>query len=180
MQEIDRIDNFDETGNSVDAWKQKAEELSFCAEGLQSHADSESSKVYDLQKQIILQMSSFWVKQMLRGFTLECLLKALWLKNGNSLCDQGRYNGLDGIKNHRIHEMAPKVGFQTNDTEKRVLRILGAFATSGGRYPVFTKYDSLSKDFGSGNPKFILEWNLQELEPAYFELRRKLVNEIEE
>lgn len=179
MQEMSKIENFDEIGNSIDAWKQKAEELSFCAEGLQSYANSESSKTYDLMEQAIPQLNVFWVKQMLRGFTLECLIKALWLKNNESLCENGKYKGLDGIKNHKIHEMAPKVGIRTNEIEKKILRILGAFATSGGRYPVFTKYDSLRKDFGAGNPLFILRWDLHTLEPAYLEFKEKLVEKIE-
>ena len=120
------------------------------------------------------------MKIMLRGFAVECLIKAIWLKEGNKLCIDGRYLGVDRIKNQKLHEMISKLRISISKTERNVLRILSAVATSGGRYPVFVRYDSLEKDFGSGDLSFIQEWNESELEPAYHALKDRLIQIIEE
>jgi len=169
-----QVQTFDDIGNSFDAWESKADELLYCSEGLQDLANMRASKVYEIMEQLSHIVKVSWVMKMLIGFAIECLIKAVWLKDGNKLCSEGKFIGIEGIKNHKIHEMISKIGLTISQDERTVLKILGAVATSGGRYPVFTKYDSLEKDFGLGNMNFSQEWNSQTLEPAFFTLIKKL------
>src|SRR5438105_3585803 len=43
------------------------------------------------------------VVAMLRAMAVECLLKALWVKNGGKLAEDGRYKGVMRGKEHQLH-----------------------------------------------------------------------------
>jgi hypothetical protein len=76
------------------------------------------------------------VELMLRGMAVECLLKALWLKQGNVLVDSGRYVGVRGAGSHDLSQLASAVRFTLSVHEADVMRRLSHFIEYGGRYPV--------------------------------------------
>ena len=58
---------------------------------------------------------------MLQGFAVECLLKALWVKQGHRLADKGRFVGVSGVKDqHDLRQLA-KVVRLTTDVEQNGL-----------------------------------------------------------
>jgi hypothetical protein len=76
------------------------------------------------------------VRAMLLGYALECTFKALWLRNGNSLVQGGKYVGLPGTQDHNLVQLAKASGFVATANELNVLQRLSKFARFAGRYPV--------------------------------------------
>jgi hypothetical protein len=76
------------------------------------------------------------VELMLRGMAVECLLKALWLEQGNALVDSGHYLGVPGAGSHDLPQLASVAAFTLRVHEKDLLRRLSHFIEYGGRYPV--------------------------------------------
>ena len=77
---------------------------------------------------------------LLYGFALECLLKGLWLRQGNELVIGEKYVGIPGIGGHELHNIAKKVNFTVNDQEHSVLYGLHVKLVSSSRYPVGTHW----------------------------------------
>ena len=73
---------------------------------------------------------------LLYGFCIECLFKCLWVKNGNNIVDNGKYIGIPGANDHKLHELADKVNFSLSENERDALISLSVIITSTGRYPV--------------------------------------------
>ena len=51
---------------------------------------------------------------MLRAMATECLLKALWIKHGGRLAEDGRYIGVLKKKEHRLRELGKAVSQKSN------------------------------------------------------------------
>jgi hypothetical protein len=86
------------------------------------------------------------VRAMLLGYALECTFKALWLRNGNSLVQGGKYVGLPRTQDHNLVQLAQATGFVTTVNELDVLRSLSKFARFAGRYPVAKTTDEMKSD----------------------------------
>src|SRR6266496_4657471 len=52
-----------------------------------------------------LESRTFWVELMLDAFGLECLIKAVWLKQGHQLARNGRYVGMMKKEGHRLEKL---------------------------------------------------------------------------
>ena len=76
------------------------------------------------------------VRAMLLGYAIECGLKALWVRKGNKLVRDGRYQGVTGANDHDLPQLAQAVGFVPTTAEAEVLRRLSQFSRFAGRYPV--------------------------------------------
>lgn len=76
------------------------------------------------------------VRAMLLGYSLECLFKALWLRNGNELVRDGRYIGVKGANDHDLVQLARASKFSPTPNELAVLKRLTNFLRFAGRYPV--------------------------------------------
>jgi hypothetical protein len=73
---------------------------------------------------------------MLSGMAMECLLKAVWVKQGHNLVEDGKYVSIPGAGDHDLVQLAGAVGLTLSDLEKDVLRRLSHFIEYGGRYPI--------------------------------------------
>lgn len=91
------------------------------------------------------------VELMLRGFAVECLLKAIWLKKGHLLTQAGRLIPIQAGA-HDLVQIAQRVGVRLSAREKDVLRRLSHFAAYAGRYPVPTRAAAmkLTRALGGG------------------------------
>lgn len=81
---------------------------------------------------------------MLFAFSIECLLKALFLKRGGVLYENGRFKSPTRLaKSHNLLEIAESYACSTLFTEHQceILDLLSA-RNEMGRYPVHSKYDS--------------------------------------
>ena len=73
---------------------------------------------------------------LLYGFGIECLFKGLWVENGNEIVKDGKYVGILGANDHKLHELADATNFSLTDKERDALISLSVIITSSGRYPV--------------------------------------------
>lgn len=74
---------------------------------------------------------------MLQGFAVECLLKCLWLVNGNSIATDGEYTFLNAkCDNHDLVRIAREVGLPLSPAEAMSVGKLSEFSRSFGRYPI--------------------------------------------
>ncbi len=73
---------------------------------------------------------------MLRGMALECLFKALWLAQGNTLVAEGNYQGVPTVGQHDLAGLAVKSNFPISEHESYLLVRLSDFITHFGRYPI--------------------------------------------
>ncbi len=79
---------------------------------------------------------------MLQGFAVECLLKALWVKQGHRLAERGRFVGVSGVKDqHDLLQLAKVVGLTIDVEQKGLLERLSVFTKTVGRYPIPTRQD---------------------------------------
>ena len=78
---------------------------------------------------------------MIAGYAIECLLKGIWVKQGNQIVKgDGSYAGVTGASDHDLVQLAQVIQFSLTDQEKDVLKRLSFYVTSGGRYPVPRKW----------------------------------------
>jgi hypothetical protein len=83
------------------------------------------------------------VELMLRGMAVECLMKGLWVKNGNPIVKDGKYVKVTGTDNHDLVQLASAIRFELGSLEQDVLRRLSHFIQYGGRYPIPKRADEL-------------------------------------
>jgi len=149
MKKVDdfSMKDFDDAGNLVHYWIDKATQLLTSSKFLQincidgrmflmsgigaiDYADDENNHFFD-------------VSLMLRGMAIECFLKAILIKNGKIIFKDGKMK--PGYGDHSLYKMALDSGIKLNSIEKEVLDLL-SIKIYLGRYPVFKnvlKYSSL-------------------------------------
>src|SRR5439155_2222868 len=95
---------------------------------------------------------AFPLEIMLRGFALECLFKALWVKRGNVLASQGKLQKIPDVGNHELLQLADKLELECEPKERDLLKCLVLFTTSVGRYPIATAWSKtrIQEAFGGG------------------------------
>ena len=121
-------------GNSYGSWLLSAESLLASARILFDNFDPcidlpVGSEVPDRSK-------IFSTIFLLYGFCIECLFKALWIISGNKIVGNGKYIGVPGANDHKLHDLADKVNFILSEKERDALISLSVIITSSGRYPV--------------------------------------------
>ena len=75
---------------------------------------------------------------MLRGFAVENMIKALWVKQRNPIVRGGKYIGVARAGDHDLVQLADAVGLTTDVESRDVLQRLTVFTTFVGRYPIPT------------------------------------------
>ena len=73
---------------------------------------------------------------MLQGMAVECLMKALWVKNGKELSDEGEFEKIPNTSDgHDLVLLAKANSFQLSEGEEGLSVRLTHFIRYGGRYP---------------------------------------------
>lgn len=132
---------YDKVGNDPRAWLRHAEEL------LITH-----SILYDEYKQVdYTKLRNEGIVSdegrvlmpalMLLAFAIECLLKALWLKQGNLLAENGKLVKIPNTHDHNLVEYGNVTGLVFSKNEKVVLNRLFKISVSLGRYPIPIKFE---------------------------------------
>jgi hypothetical protein len=67
---------------------------------------------------------------MIAGFAVECLIKAVWLKNGNEPVRDGEYKGVLRKEGHWLAPLCDRVGIRVSLTERRSLHRLSLIVRS--------------------------------------------------
>ena len=83
-----------------------------------------------------MESRTFWVELMLDAFGIECLIKAIWLKQGHQLARDGKYVGMMRKEGHRLERLCRAAGIVLHQREEETLVRLSDIAGSIGRYPI--------------------------------------------
>lgn len=126
--------HFEQAGNSADAWQSVSNDLLFAAQVLLERvraADALAPNQLSVENGHL-----FPVRLMLTGMALECLLKALWVKQGNQFVEAGAFKSVARAGPHDLVQIAQAVALNPNSFEIDLLRRLSYFIEYGGRYPI--------------------------------------------
>jgi len=140
---------FDSTANNPATWWRRAVDLHTASRVLRERAieamhkpDWNNLKLDDPGSDECLEYCGLVIQAaMLQAFSVECLLKCLWICKGNAVATDGRYD-LPAIskENHDLPAIADAVGFVLSTPERKTLEILSLFGRSLGRYPISRKW----------------------------------------
>ena len=104
---------------------------------------AQSFSYTERSKGSVVMPSAFGVRAMLIGYAIECALKGLWIKKGNTIVRRGRYVRVPGARDHDLVQLARQVGFSASNLEADVLGGMSKFATFAGRYPIAKTPDAM-------------------------------------
>ena len=151
--------SFDQRGNSCTNWIITSRELLAAASVLCREREKvEEPKVAGVSK-APMECLTFWVELMLCGFAIECLLKALWVRNGNQIAKDGVYCKILEKENHDLVALCQKVAFPTNLAEEKILTKLSELVRATGRYPIarhFTQMHDETEQWSSLEDQIIV------------------------
>ena len=143
MGEITAKVQFERAGNSPDAWQSVVDSLLFASQVLTERYDAPDSNSSVVPTQNSNRTRLGGVELMLRGMAVECLLKALWLKQGNLLVKAGKFEPVSGAGGHDLPQLAHAVSLCPTELEIDLLKRLSHFIEYGGRYPIPKASDKL-------------------------------------
>ena len=133
-------DNFERVANTPRAWELLSEDLWTAAQILKERRLAVDNSVTLKDGDPVPPESMVRpVEMMLRGFALENLMKAWWVKQQNLIVRGGKYIGVrnpDKVPDHELALLAEAVGLTVNPKSKDVLERLSLFTTFVGRYPI--------------------------------------------
>ena len=155
------VDIHEATAHNPTAWYQ-------CALTLLESADHISLGLESAGKDKLLERHEFMdthysTYALLLGYAIECILKGIWVKNGNALVEKGRLKdkAIPNAGDHQLGQIARSVGVHVSGEELKVLDRLSAFIEFAGRYPIPVKASDLQPTNVAGRGK---------VHPAFFNL----------
>lgn len=130
-------------GNEYGLWVLKAQELLAASSFLIVHCPFRNylgkDDVKFQKSRGSIEEKASTIAPMLWAMAAECLLKALWLKLGNKLIENGKFNKIPNTNDHHLDSIAialsNECGISFSDEEIGILFKLSSNITSG-RYPV--------------------------------------------
>jgi len=139
---------FDRLGNEYKNWKITAQELWASAAVLYREREKAEAGIAGIAgpSKAPIEMLTLWVDLMLRGFAIECLLKALWVRNGNKIAKDGKYQNVTKTEKHDLVDLCQTVGFPAIPSEMAILRKLSKLVRATGRYPIAKRFTDMHED----------------------------------
>jgi hypothetical protein len=133
-----RTEQHERVGNTYQSWCLAADQLFAAARVLKRQHDTFDDEEWMASEVEILpdEAQVFPPLLMLRGMGLECLLKALWLKQGHEVVRHGKYVGVPNTNQHDLVGLARETGFALSSEDDHLLVRLSDFVTHIGRYPI--------------------------------------------
>lgn len=129
--------NFDATGNCPMAWIQAAERFMASVRILRGHTNNFDPTRGETGDPIPDEGLALSVVPLLRGFAIECLLKALFLKKScGYLAENGKYIDITGAGANELVQISNAVSVTFSADQRDVLKRLSIYMTSVGRYPI--------------------------------------------
>jgi hypothetical protein len=145
------------------AWSLTLEQAEVCLSERAAHRKLKGGR--------IVMPSLLSVRAMLLGYAIECVLKALWLRQGNKLVREGKYRGVTGAGDHNLLSLAEVAGFESTAIEADVLRRLSNFIRFAGRYPIAkTAYEMM--------PDELTEADVGFFSPREFRVAESILNKV--
>ena len=126
---------FEQSGKNPLAWRHSAEDLIEGAKAVHEKVISFDDGMHSLAA----------VEAMLLGMAIECLLKAMWIKNHEAwkkvgLTDKGK---LTKLKTHNMQNIAKEAKVVVSSEENELLEKLSDFIVFAGRYPIATTSEQM-------------------------------------
>ena len=142
LSEEKQRQNFDNGGNSPEAWILTAQQLMASARILREQTgrfDPTRGVTGTPVPNVVLVLPTVC---LLRGFGIECLLKALFLKkNLGILAKDGKYVEIPNAGAHDLVQIADAVLVKFSEKQRDVLKRLSIYMKSLGRYPIPKNWD---------------------------------------
>jgi|SRR5436190_8539790 len=83
-----------------------------------------------------IELLTTWTELMLAAFGIECLVKAIWLKQGHQLARDGKYIPMLQNEGHQLVRLCRVAGIALDAREKDTLERISVIARTIGRYPI--------------------------------------------
>ena len=151
---------FDEEANNLELWRLRANDLFVASRVLMERIDYEEfSKPSLLDKNPEI-YGILFPAIMLKAFSIECFLKALWISKGNKVSTNGLYK-IKTLKkdNHDLVVISSAVGFTLCQNQEEVLRKLSKFGQSFGSYPIARNWYDQKLQNDEGGIPHVLNWD---------------------
>ena len=140
-------------GNAYQNWMHTAQTLFAASKVLKREHESARAALRGTGKAPI-EMLTVWTQPMLTAFGIECLIKAIWLKQGNQLARDGKFVPM--IKNER-HQLCGAARVALDSREADALERMSDIAGSIGRYPIGRRAREYKSVSWSSNDDDIIE-----------------------
>lgn len=131
-----QLDQYHKVGNDHIAWVLSAEDLLAASRSLRKLRNAFDIESIGVGDAIPDEGRIHPADLMLRGFAVECLLKALWVLRGGKICVDGKYVGVKGAGDHNLIQLCDANKLSFTEPKRDVLKRLSIFMTSVGRYPI--------------------------------------------
>jgi hypothetical protein len=153
-----QIEEYDKVGNDHNAWASSADGLLAASRLLRTLRTTFDLESVAVGEAIPDEGRIHPADLMLRGFAVECLLKALWVKQGGTICIDGKYVGVTGAGDHDLLQLCDANKLSFTDHQRDVLKRLFIFMTSVGRYPIASHWSKTKIQStlggGKGSPTY--------------------------
>ena len=97
-----------------------------------------------------IEIFTIWTELMLTAFGIECLIKAIWLRQGHPLAQNGKYVPMPNEEPHNLVKLCHAARIALDSRETDALERISYIARSIGRYPIAKK---------AGQIEVGLSWN---------------------
>jgi hypothetical protein len=144
------IEEHTRLGNDYEEWKITAHEL-FASSAILNR-ERERVETPFKPGPSPMENRTFWVELMLDAFGIECLIKAVWLKQGHRLARDGNYIPMIRKEGHRLEKLCRVAGIALNQREEETLTRLSDIAGSIGRYPIPSRVSQRAVALRWSNP----------------------------
>ena len=109
-----------------------------------------------------IELLTVWTELMLAAFGIECLVKAIWLKQGHQLARDGKYIPIVQNERHRLVPLCRAIGINMDAREQDALERISIIGRTIGRYPIARRaYETQARQFykHTGSP---LSWSSED------------------
>ena len=105
-------------------------------------------------------MKVLCTSKMMYGFGIECLIKAVYTKEGNKITNigKGTYKPMIKKNGHDLNKLSDEINFTRNDKEINLLARLTKIMISIGRYPIGTHYSVTDPGEKQNRHKNSIHW----------------------
>lgn len=155
---------FKNWGNSIFAWLMKVYDLLVASRLIDNHVKKIKNSNPFARKTLPISVHAVDPCFMLKGFAIECYLKAIYLIQGNKFIVKDKYEPIPNANQHNLREISTAINLNIfSKDDLRFLDTLSHYATGPGRYPV--------SKHSKGGRKFYIPDN-------YFEVFNEIIKNI--
>ena len=134
--EPDLIEVHNRIGNDYRLWRYTADTLFAAATILSRQYERVRSTLPRGSGRLPMELYTVWTTPMLVAFGVECLIKAIWVKQGHVLARNVKYVAMCKNERHDLVRLCGIAGIALNPAEREALGRISRIAHSIGRYPI--------------------------------------------